>query len=387
VTMDVHGNVAAGWEPVADAFRDNFETRGEVGASLCVHLDGEPVVDVWAGIADPSTGEPYGEHTCQVVCSTTKAVLAICAGMLVQEGLLDIDKPVSHYWPEFAAAGKSEITTRWVLSHKAGLVGIDEPMATEEFFAWDPVVERLARQEPVWHPGQHHGYHPLTIGFLVGELVRRITGVSIGSFVEREIAEPLGLDLWIGLPADRRDLLAPLLDFPADRPDLFFTSPQAPGTLAERAFTNPTLSLSLLNDPRFHAAEIPAANGVTNARSVSRLFAACIGEVDGTQLLDANTMNAARVPQAVGPDRVLPQDTAYGLGFFLPMPWLPMAGAGSFGHDGLGGSLGFAHPELGLSFGYVMNQCLSYIEGDPRTLSMVDAVLASAGPQEVGRAG
>jgi CubicO group peptidase (beta-lactamase class C family) len=177
------------------------------------------------------------------------------------------------------------------------------------------------------------------------------------------------------LPAEEEWRVAPLIDFPPESPDEFFTSEQEPGTLPARAFTNPTISIPLFNEPATHRAEIPAANAIVNAASLARLYAACIGRVDGVRLLEQETIEAARVVQAEGPDLVLPQHTAYGLGFLLPMPWLRMAGPGSFGHDGLGGSLGFAAPELGLAFGYVMNQCLSYINGDPRSERLIAATL------------
>jgi len=310
-----------------------------------------------------------------VIFSGTKSLTGLCVLMLVDRGLIDHRAPIAAYWPEFAAAGKESIPVSWVLSHRSGLVGIDRPVTWEDGLAGTPVLESLAAQAPAWEPGTAHGYHPLTIGFIVAEVVRRITGLSLGQFFAAEVASPLGLDAWIGLPPAEEHRVAPLIDFPPERPDEFFTAEQEPGTLPARAFTNPQISIPLFNEPATHRAEIPAANAIVNASSLARLYASCIGVLDGVRLLDQSTVDAARTMQAVGPDLVLPQYTSYGLGFLLPTPWLRMAGPGSFGHDGLGGSLGFASPELGLAFGYVMNQCLSYIDGDPRSERLVAATL------------
>ena len=372
--MTVRGEVAPGYEGVRQAFEHNLAAEGEVGATVCVYRHGEKVVDLWGGVAD-SGGGPYGHDTSQIVFSTSKGLVAICAHLLAQRGLLDLDAPVARYWPEFAAAGKESIPVSWVLSHRSGLVGIDRPVTWEDVLAGTPVLESLAAQAPAWEPGTAHGYHPLTIGFIVAEVVRRITGLSLGQFFAAEVASPLGLDAWIGLPPAEEHRVAPLIDFPPERPDEFFTAEQEPGTLPARAFTNPQISIPLFNEPATHRAEIPAANAIVNASSLARLYASCIGVLDGVRLLDQSTVDAARTMQAVGPDLVLPQYTSYGLGFLLPTPWLRMAGPGSFGHDGLGGSLGFASPELGLAFGYVMNQCLSYIDGDPRSERLVAATL------------
>lgn len=373
------GFVDRAFEGVREVFRANFINRGDVGASLCFYHQGRAVVDLWGGYRDrtATTPSPYGPDSLQVVFSTSKGALAICAHLLAQRGDLDLDAPIARYWPEFAAEGKHSIPVRWILSHRTGLVGIDAPLSWEEFLAGDPVVERLARQRPAWEPGTAHGYHPLTFGYLLGEVFRRLTGRTIGEFLREQVAAPLGLDAWIGLPRSKEGRVVPLLDFPPDHPDEYFTVLQTPGTLAARAFTNPPVSIRLFNTPAAHRAEIPAANLITNARSLARLYASCIGKVDGIRLLSEATVESARKPQSVGMDLVLPQVTAIGSGFFLPTPWLPMAGTGSFGHDGLGGSMAFAHPELGLAFAYVMNQCQSYMEGDPRTMSLIQAVLDS----------
>jgi CubicO group peptidase (beta-lactamase class C family) len=375
----VHGEAAPGFEGVCDAFAENLASAGEVGASVCIYHRGAKVVDLWGGFADPAAGRPYGKEDCQVVFSTSKGLLAVCAHLLAQRGAIDLDAPVARYWPEFAAAGKESLPLRWVISHRAGLVGIERPVSWDDVLAGTPVLESLAAQAPLWEPGTAHGYHPLSAGFIFGEVVRRVTGSTVGRFFADEVAEPLGLQAWIGLPAEREGLVAPLFDFPPERPDEFFTGAKDEGTIASKAFTNPTIEIDRFNEAATRQAEVPAANAIVDARSLARLYAACIGPIDGVRLLEEETMEDARAVQAEGQDMVLPQYTSYGSGFMLPMPWLRMAGPGSFGHDGLGGSLGFASPERELAFGYVMNQCLSYIDGDPRSERLVDATLECLG--------
>jgi len=190
-----------GYEPVADAFAENFRGPGEIGAACCVYVDGEQVVDLWGGLADAGTEAPWTDHTIAMVYSATKGLAAMCALLLAQLGELDLDRPVAAYWPEFAAGGKDRVTTRQVLSHQAGLPVIDRRLKYEDVLSGGPVVEALAEQPPVWEPGTRHGYHVLTYGWLVGEIVRRVSGESIGAFFAREFARPLGLNTWIGLPS------------------------------------------------------------------------------------------------------------------------------------------------------------------------------------------
>ncbi|PZF91889.1 serine hydrolase domain-containing protein, partial [Micromonospora endophytica] len=212
--MDVQGTVAPGFEGVREVFARNFATHGEVGAAVCVYRHGRPVVDLWAGVADPDTGRPWREDTLQVVYSTTKSATAACAHLLSQRGELDLDAPVAAYWPEFAAAGKEGIPVRWLLSHQAGLPALDTPVSLADIRSWDPVVRALARQAPVWTPGTAHGYHGLTYGWLVGEVVRRVSGRSLGDYFAEEIAAPLGLDFWIGLPASELPRVSRIVEPP-----------------------------------------------------------------------------------------------------------------------------------------------------------------------------
>jgi CubicO group peptidase (beta-lactamase class C family) len=375
----VHGSVETGLEPVREAFAANFERFGEVGAACCVYLDGRKVVDVWGGLTRPESNEPYSLDTLQMVMSSTKGVVAVAAHMLAAEGKLDFDAPVVEYWPEFGAEGKDQIPVRWLFSHRAGLPAIDRPLSLDDVLAWHPVVDALAAQRPLWEPGSAHGYHVSTYGWLAGEVIRRVAGMSVGRYVAEHIARPLDLDLWIGLPPAMEARVAPLIAPPAPKPgtaiDIFTARLLDPTTLMHRAFANPLMSVAAFNERAFHAAEIPAGNGITTARSLARMYAACVGEVDGVRLLRPDTLEKAMAVQAAGEDLVLGYETRYGTGFQVSFPFRPMAGDGSFGHYGMGGSVGFGHPERGLAFAYVMNQMLPSGGVDPRTKNLVDALL------------
>ena len=373
------GFVKPGFEPVSDAFTANFERFGDVGAACCVYLDGTPVVDLQGGVTNPGGSKPYAADTLQMVMSSTKGVVAIAGHILAEEGKLDFDAPVVEYWPEFGAEDKDEIPVRWLFSHRAGLPAIDRPVSIEDVYGWTPVVEGLAAQRPLWEPNSAHGYHVGTYGWLAGEVIRRIAGVSVGRFVAERICRPLKLDLWIGLPEAMESRVAPMLPAPAPAAgtplDIFTARLLDPSTLLHRAFVNPPLPAPVFNERAFHAAEIPAANGITNARSLARMYAACIGEVDGVRLLQRNTVDAATRVQSAGEDLVLGYETRYATGFQLSFPFRPMAGEGSFGHYGMGGSVGFADPGRRIAFAYVMNQMLPSGGVDPRTKSLVDALL------------
>src|SRR4051794_9333245 len=211
---EIGGTTDPRFDPVRTAFARNFEEHGEVGAAVGVYLHGRPVVDLWGGVADPATGRAWQRDTLQLVYSTTKGVTAACANLLAQRGELDLDAPVAKYWPEFAAAGKAEIPVRWLLTHQAGLPVLDEPVTAEQAIAWDPLVEALAAQRPAWEPGTRAGYHAMTYGWLVGEVVRRASGRTVGRFLAEEIARPLGRDLFIGLPAREPPRMSRLVEAP-----------------------------------------------------------------------------------------------------------------------------------------------------------------------------
>ncbi len=380
--MGVHGTVSKGFERVRDAFETNFSEGGEVGAAFCLHVKSRKVVDLWGGLTDVK-GKTWKENTPALVFSTTKGATAICAMMLVDQKRLDIDAPVAQYWPEFAAGGKADIPVRMLLNHQAGLPIVDAPLTRAQVLEVAPIVDALANQTPVWPPGSRHGYHALTYGWLVGELVRRITGKSIGRFFKEEVAEPLGLDFWIGLPADEESRVARLVTAPPPTDPAILAQMAAlfgPDSLAGRALSlngamsGPPGGDSVFNLPEVHRSEIPAANGITTARSLSRLYAACIGTVKGTRLFGKRTLDKALKIQSDAPDAVLGLRTTFGLGFMRTGPEIQMLGPNSFGHAGAGGSLGFGDFDSGVGFGYVMNQMGSGLLIDPRAARLIGAV-------------
>jgi CubicO group peptidase (beta-lactamase class C family) len=384
---EISGWTAPGFKRVRDAFAANFDKGLEVGAAFAAYHRGEKVADLWGGLADPATGRPWDERTLVLVFSTTKGVTAVCANKLASEGALDVDAPVAKYWPEFAAAGKAEITVASVLSHQAGLAWIDGEMSLDDALAWDPVVDALARQAPHWKPGARHGYHGTTYGWLVGELVRLVSGKSVGSYFRSEIAEPLGLDFWIGLPAQEESRVAALLGgltdpAVAEDPQVRELMAQfmGPETTLGRALFAPDGALAgpyVWSSRALHAAEVPAVNGIGDARSLARMYAACIGTVDGVRLLSEAQMARAATRLTTGPDTVLmDMDQQFGLGFTVPSELMPVP-AGSFGHFGAGGSCGWADPSAGLAFGYVMNRMEMNITGDRRSFELTDACYAA----------
>lgn len=367
---------------VADAFARNFENGSEAGAAVCVHVDGRVVVDMWSGIADVETGQKWTEATAAPIYSSTKAATALCAHILVQRRQLDLDAPVSDYWPEFAAEGKGGIPVRWLLSHRAGLPAFEPALPFEALLEGTPVVNALAKQRPFWQPGSDHGYHALTFGWLVGEVVRRVSGKSLGTFFAEEVADPAQLDFWIGLPEAEEVRTARMIaaDVSGQEIQQMLEGPLAPGGLAWNALSvgGAIDAQDFVNSRAVHAAEMPAANGITTARSLSRMYAAMIGEVDGVRLLSDAAVDEARLPQSDGPDRVLQLPTRFGLGFMLHSPpGFDLLDRGSFGHGGSGGSLGFAAPEAGVAFGYVMNNMGPGMLGDPRSGALVTALRAS----------
>ena len=381
----IGGSVAPGFEAVREAFVRNFTEHGELGAGVAVHVNGKKVVDLWGGVADPATGRPYDDRTLQLVFSTTKGATALCVALLAQRGEIDYDAKVADYWPEFAAAGKGDIPVRVLMSHRAGIPVIDRALTADEVFAWTPLVEALAAQAPVWEPGTKHGYHAVTYGHLAGELVRRVSGKSLGTFFADEVAKPLGLDFWIGLPASEEPRVAPLVPLPPPPPEMEAMVAQfmGPDTLMGRALSlEGALAVAgggdmIFNTQAMHAAEIPAANGITNAVSLSRMYAACVSEVDGIRLLTPEMVAKVSETQTSGPDQVLMLESTFGLGFMTSGLMTPMMGPSSFGHAGAGGSLGFGDADSGVAFGYVMNQMQMNLAGDPRPEGLIKAVKAS----------
>lgn len=387
---DTSGWTAPGWEGVKDAFQANFDNGSEVGAAFSAYHRGQKVVDVWGGIADQATGRAWEEDTIIPVFSTTKGMTAICANQLAQQGRLDTDAPVATYWPEFAANGKADIPVSYLLSHQAGLAWVDGTMTAEEALSWDPVVEALANQAPAWEPGSQHGYHATTYGWLVGEVIRRVADRSVGTYLAEEVAGPLDLDLWIGLPEAEEHRVAMLIsmipagisadDLAGESENPLVQMMQAflgPDTPLGKALFAPGGALAdqdIWNSRAMHAAEVPAANGICDARSLARLYAATVGEVDGIRLLTPEQLAKATTQLTEGPNKVLmDMDIQFGLGFMLHAGMIPLGGIKSFGHFGAGGSVGWADPEAELGFGYVMNRMDLGLAGDLRSFTLINA--------------
>ncbi|MDQ0812924.1 CubicO group peptidase (beta-lactamase class C family) [Streptomyces sp. B3I7] len=389
----VRGTVGAGFEAVRDAFARNFEVLGERGAAVAVYRDGRKVVDLWAGVRDVDGGAgdaPWEHGTAQIVRSATKGVAAAVLLMLAERGELDLDAPVGHYWPEFKARGKEQALVRHVLAHRVGVPVLDRPLTPAE--ALDPglAAAAVAAQTPAWEPGTDHGYHAQTYSWLTGELVRRVTGGRLlGEWLAAEVAAPLGLDLWVGLPAaeaGRVGRVGPLPEVaptgsgatPRLRPRRAVTEAYAdPESLTRRAFGAIT-PMPDENDPAYRAAVLPASNGIATAPSLARFYAALIGEVDGVRLWRPETMELARAEASAGPDRTLVVGTRFGLGYMLHGPASPLLSPASFGHPGRGGALAFADPESGLAFAYVTNGFRGSVTADPRAQALIRAVRASA---------
>ncbi|MDQ4143358.1 MAG: beta-lactamase family protein [Actinomycetota bacterium] len=363
---EVKGLVAPGFERVAEVFEENFSLRGEVGAQCCVHLKGEAVVDLWGGCEEDSL---------QVVFSATKGATAACANLLVQRGLLDLDAPVIDVWPEYGTNGKDKTLVRWILTHKAGVLAPGPGLTVDDLGDWDRIVASLAEQRPAWEPGTAYGYHAVTFGWLVGELVRRIDGRSLGRFFAEEIADPAGADFWIGLPETEEHRVAPLVSQepsassgPGDS-----TPPVSPHLVAASTLNGilPGLAEAAL-DRRFRAAELGGVGGVTSGRGLSRLYAWLLDE------LSAETIADILQPETSGPDRVLSGpgvtvEQRVGRGFMVP-PDLSPPGVKTFGHGGAGGSAAFADPERRLAFGYAMTLLVLEPGKDERATSLIQAV-------------
>ena len=366
---EVHGRCEPSFVSLRQALADIIASGAEVGAALAVHVGKQPVVDLWAGHQDSARTRPWVENTIVNLYSVGKAVTAVCALRLVDGGALDLDSPVSRYWPEFAQAGKKQLPVRYLLTHQAALPAVFRALPPGAVLQWETMTEALASQEPGWEPGAGHGYHVNTYGFLIGEVVRRITGKSLGTYLRDEIAGPAGIDFFIGfgseLDARCADVIPPRPDPDAEqgrRPlDGELDTLTGLARMRAGAYRNPR-NLSgqgIINTREWRAAEVPSTNGHGNARAVARLYAALAGDgdLDGVHILSPATVEMAIAEQVYGEDRVLQRPTRFGLGFQLTMPERPLGpGPRSFGHFGAGGSLGFADPDAHVAIAYAMNQ-------------------------------
>ncbi len=349
-TIDVGGECDGRFGAVREAFARVFPDEGEVGAALAVSIDGEMAIDLWAGHADEALTRPWQRDTIVNLYSVGKAITAMCAHRLAERGALDLDAPVARYWPEFAQAGKAELPVRYLLTHQAGLPALTDALPPRSIIDWDTVCAALAAEQPHWEPGTRHGYHTNTQGFLLGEVVRRVDGRTLGTYFREEIGEPAGIDFYIGVPDEHDSRVAEMVS-PAPRPA---DSARAPRPLP----AYPALDVDR-NSREWRAAEVPSTNGHGDARGLARLYGALAtdGRAGDVQILAPETVKAAIREQVYGEDAVLGRVTRFASGFQLTMDERPLGpNPRTWGHFGAGGSLAFADPDACLGFGYAMNR-------------------------------
>ena len=369
--MQIQGYFDLKFEAVKDAFAALFDDPQERGAALCVQVGGETVVDIWAGVADKDGQQAWHSDTILNLFSCTKPFTAVTALQLVAEGKLELDAPVARYWPEFAAAGKERITLRHLLSHRAGLPAIRQSLPAEALYDWQTMTDALAAEAPWWALGEGHGYAPITFGWLVGELLRRVEGRGPGESIVARTAKPLGLDFHVGLADEEFHRVATISrgkgnlgDAAAQR--MLKTMMSDAQALTTRAFANPPSIMTSTNKPEWRRMQQPAANGHGNARSLAGFYS---GLLDGS-LLDSELLAELTREHSVGEDRTLLTPTRFGLGCMLDQPAVANAtygmGPGAFGHPGAGGTTGFADPERDVAVGFVTNNLGPFVLMDPR---------------------
>lgn len=371
---EIKGTWDTRFDVVAETLQKSLEAGTDVGASVTVMLRGEPVVDIWGGYRDSAMSEPWESDTIVNVWSTTKTMTFLCALMLADRGQLDFSASVASYWPEFAENGKERIEVRHVMGHTAGLSGFGEPLGIEDLADWEKCTEVLARQKPWWEPGTASGYHAVTQGYLIGEIVRRITGTSIGQWFASEVSGPLGADFHIGLPASEDGRVSPVI--PPEIPDLGALDPMS---IPVRTFANPPLVAEFANQAWWRRAEIPAANGHGNSRSVATVqsIIAGKGEARGTRLLSEEGCDVVFSEQANGTDLVLGAPLRFGMGYGLSGELMP-GGPKTCYWGGYGGSLIVMDQDLGLTVCYVMNRMDGSLIGDLRGANIVVAAVTGA---------
>ncbi|WP_217428156.1 serine hydrolase domain-containing protein [Microlunatus speluncae] len=370
-------------------FERNFADGLEAGASCCVYAGGRPVVDLWGGHADADRQRDWQQDTLANIASVTKTLAATAVLTLVDRGQLALDEPVARYWPEFAAAGKGEVTLRTLLSHRAGVVSLaHHPITYDDEVAGVPIMDAIAAARPEWLPDTAHGYHGLTIGHALSAIVLRVTGRTVGRWFGDELAGPLGLDCWIGLPDPELARLAEMITpadpesvlLGADVPELrpLYEALNDPSSLTYRAmYASLDFGWESANDPRFVQVEAPSTDGVASAHGLARTYAALIGELDGVRLVRPELLDQVRRPHSTGLDQVLRFRTDFGLGFMLPGgPLFPAtAPPGTFGHGGATGSFALADPDRGLTLGYVPNRGSELLEGNDLRINNLVAAL------------
>ncbi|MGI5499143.1 serine hydrolase domain-containing protein [Lentzea sp. CA-135723] len=374
---EIHGFADEGFGPVADAFKDNFDRGTETGAALTIYHRGRPVVDLHGGVADDTTGRPWRPDTVAVAFSVTKGLMALCGYIAHQRGLLDFDAPVTSAWPEYGVHGKERTTIRDVFAHRAGVVALDTDLTFDDLTRWTPVVTALETQRPQWDPGTGFGYHALTFGWLTGEILRRATGSRPHDLLAEYLTTPLAADAWIGLPAGVESRVARIHPAPdvTDREVLaFIETVMSMATFVRSTTLGGALPVQFLdggptdfNSPAFHAAEIPAANGIMSAAALARIYAGAVSTVDGTPpLLTGESITDALTPRSSGKGWsgvLTPPGIRYSTGFLINgHPGRPLLSDSSFGHDGANGGLGFADADAEIGFGYLNNQLANPVD-------------------------
>ena len=376
-SFPISGQVATGFEPVYAAFENNFVKHGEVGAAVHVTLNGEPVVDLWGGAADAVGSLPWQADTIVNVWSTTKGWLALAMHLLADRGLLDFDAPVATYWPEFAQNGKEKVLVRHILTHTSGLPAPSVKVPDEAVYEWETMIRALEQSELFWQPGTKCGYHAATFGWLNGEVLQRITGISVGKFIRSQISAPLSADVFVGLTEQEQVRAAETIPFSSLENFIFQAMLALGGRAKSLAFTNPPRPAKMANTCRWREAEIPSSNGHASARGLAQLYTplALGGKVGEVRLLSEASVERASREQIHAKDVVTGTVERRALGFMLPSPKFgdprPLT---AFGHPGMGGSLGFADPSKHLAMGYVMNKMLFGL--DSRSMELCRALYA-----------
>lgn len=373
---DIHGTCADRFAPVKAMFQGNFDAGKEVGASVAVSYEGEMVVDLWAGHTDAAKARLWDEDTIINVWSSTKTMAAMSLLLLADRGDVDLYAPVARYWPEFAQNGKADVEVRHFLSHSAGLSGMDEPIEGDALYDWDRMVSALAKQAPWWEPGAQSGYHAITQGHLIGEVIRRVTGQSPGAFFRREIAESLDADFHIGTPTSCDPRIAELV------PPAVLSEVKDDGSIAARSLRNPRADIAETSSRAWRAAEIPAANGHGNARSIVRIQTAMAndGSAFGTRIMSEEGARRIFDEQTNGMDLVLGIPIRFGMGYGLKNDLMPIGPSTNYCFwGGYGGSLMFVDRDARLCLSYVMNRMDAALVGDMRGISLVMAMYQAIG--------
>ncbi len=395
VSSRTQGECSTAFEEVRLAFEASFESKKELGASLCVWHHGEKVVDLWGGYVDKARTQAWERDTLCTMFSTTKGMVALCFLMLADRGVFDYDEAVAKYWPEFAANGKGEISIRTLLNHRSGLIALDEPISLDDLADRPDKVARIAaEQTPYWEPGTDQGYHGVTYGIYTAELFRRLAGESIGTFLRREVTEPLGADVYLGLPASEESRVSPI--YPAGLGEILFKivpkllfhrgnegrvyRQVVLGKEAAKAFSNPAelgpKGIANFNTAKVHGMELPWGNGISNARGLARIYAALAGDgsIDGHRLVSADALTPLRETQSwTKLDRVLRKPQGWTQGFVKEDEMMFSPNPESFGHPGAGGALGWCDPTEELSIAYIPNKMAHHIRS-PRARALAAAI-------------